>query len=70
MPIINSIVSWLNVKRIYTIDLFKKYPYNVQNETFTRLVDFAQNTEWGKKYGFYDDMTIAEFQSSVPSAVV
>ena len=52
MPIINSIVSWLNVKRIYNIDLFKKYPFNVQNEIFTHLVSFAsRNTEWGKEYG-------------------
>ncbi len=66
MPIINSIVSWLNVKRIYNVDLFRKYPFNVQNEVFTRLVSFAKNTEWGRKFGFHDDMSIREFQTSVP----
>jgi hypothetical protein len=66
MPIINSIVSWLNVKRIYNIDLFKKYPFNVQSEVFTKLISFARNTDWGKTYGFYDDMTIEEFQARVP----
>ncbi|HYW95333.1 MAG TPA: GH3 auxin-responsive promoter family protein [Bacteroidales bacterium] len=66
MPIINSIVSWLNVKRIYTIDLFRKYPYNVQDETFSKLVSFAKKTKWGQLYGFYDDMSIPEFQERVP----
>ncbi len=66
MPIINSIVSWLNVKRIYNIDLFRKYPFNVQNEVFTRLVSFAENTSWGRTYGFYDGMSIEEFQARVP----
>ncbi len=65
MPIINSIVSWLNVKRNYNIDLFRKYPYNVQNEMFTRLIGFAKNTEWGKQHGYYDDMTIEEYQARV-----
>ncbi len=66
MPIINSIVSWLNVKRIYNIDLFRKYPYNVQKETFSRLISFAKETEWGRRYGYYDDMSVEEFQARVP----
>jgi GH3 auxin-responsive promoter len=66
MPIINSIVSWLNVKRIYNIDLFRKYPYNVQKETFSKLVSFAAETDWGLKYNYHDDMSIKEFQEKVP----
>lgn len=66
MPVINSIVNWLNIKRIYDINLFMKYPYNVQKETFTKLISFASETEWGKKYGFHEDLSIEEFQKSVP----
>jgi len=66
MPVINSIVNWLNIKRIYNIDLFMKYPFNVQNETFTKLVSFASETEWGLKYGYHEDMSIEDFQKSVP----
>ena len=66
MPVINSIVNWLNIKRIYNIDLFMKYPFNVQNETFTKLVSFASETEWGLKYGYHEDMSIEEFQKNVP----
>ena len=66
MPVINSIVNWLNIKRIYNIDLFMKYPYNVQKEAFTKLVSFASETEWGIKYGYHEDMSIEEFQKNVP----
>jgi hypothetical protein len=66
MPIINSIVSWLNVKRIYNIDLFRKYPCNVQKEVFSKLISRAIDTEWGQSYGFSESMTIEEFQKNVP----
>ncbi len=66
MPIINSIVNWLNVKRIYNIDLFKKYPYNVQKEVFTKLITFARETEWGERFGYHEKMSIEEFQKNVP----
>ncbi len=66
MPVINSIVNWFNIKRIYSIDLFKEYPYNVQKETFTKLISFASETEWGMKYGYHEDLSIEEFQKAVP----
>lgn len=66
MPVINSIVNWLNIKRIHDIDLFKKYPYNVQSETFTKIITFASETEWGLKYGYHEDMSVEDFQKSVP----
>ncbi len=66
MPIINSIINWLNIKRIYNIDLFKRYPYNVQKETFTRLVSRAMDTNWGKKYAYSEGMRLEEFQRNVP----
>ena len=66
MPIINSIVSWLNIKRIYNIDLFRRYPFNVQKETFNKLISRAADTKWGIKYGYSENMTIEEFQQKVP----
>ena len=36
MPVINSIINWVNFKRIYQIDLFKKHPHEVQREVLTR----------------------------------
>ncbi|MDA3780090.1 MAG: GH3 auxin-responsive promoter family protein [Bacteroidales bacterium] len=66
MPIINSLVSWLNFKRMYQIDLFKKYPYDVQKESLFKLLNRAKDTEWGKKYDYSSIQSIKEFQERVP----
>jgi len=66
MPILNSIINWLNIKRMHQIDLFRKYPFDVQRETMFRLVETARDTEFGKKYGFQDINSIEDFQKQVP----
>mgnify|MGYP001191484482 FL=1 len=66
MQIINSIVTWLNFKRLYQIDLFKKFPYDAQREVLFKLVDQAKDTEFGKKYKFNSIDSIEEFQKHVP----
>ena len=52
MPVINSIINWVNFKRIYQIELFKKHPHEVQREVLFELLDKASNTEFGLKYKF------------------
>ena len=66
MPILTSIISWLNVKRISEIDLMRNYPHNVQEETFTKLISKAQDTEWGKTYNYRSIQSIEDFQKTVP----
>ncbi len=66
MPIINSIVSWLNIKRLHQIDLFRKYPFDVQHEVLLKLIEKAQGTEFGKKYGFSGIKSIRDYQKKVP----
>ncbi|TPE42778.1 GH3 auxin-responsive promoter family protein [Pontibacter mangrovi] len=53
-------------KRIHDIDLFRKYPHEVQLELFQNLISTAKNTEWGKKYGYGDSLSVREFQERVP----
>ncbi|WP_108209944.1 GH3 auxin-responsive promoter family protein [Pontibacter mucosus] len=53
-------------KRIHDIDLFRKYPHEVQLELFQDLISTAKSTEWGKKYGYGDSMSVQEFQERVP----
>jgi GH3 auxin-responsive promoter len=53
-------------KRIHQIELFIKYPINVQLDWFNRLIDTAKNTEWGIKYDFKSIRTIEEFKSRIP----
>ncbi|MBN1143185.1 MAG: GH3 auxin-responsive promoter family protein, partial [Bacteroidales bacterium] len=66
MPILTSIINWLNVKRGHQMDLFRKYPAEVQQDTFQKLISRAEDTEFGRKYGFKDFHTIKDFQDVVP----
>jgi hypothetical protein len=48
------------------MDLFKKYPAEVQLDTFQKLINRAEATDWGKKYRFKSINTIRDFQSAIP----
>ncbi len=63
---LNSIMTWVMRKRIHQIDLFIKYPLEVQNELLSSLVKTAKQTEWGEKYGFGSISTLAEYKERVP----
>jgi len=66
MPVINSIVNWVNFKRIYQIELFKKHPHEVQREVLFELLDKASNTEIGLKYNFRNIHSEKDFREKVP----
>src|ERR1700754_652271 len=66
MPIINSVFTWFMKKRIHQIELFMKYPNEVQEEWFEQLISRAENTEWGKKYGYKSITSLSEFKERVP----
>jgi hypothetical protein len=66
MSIINSIVSWVIKKRVHQIELFMKYPMEVQQEWFKKLIYSAKDTEWGKKYDYKNIHTINDYQKRVP----
>jgi len=62
----NSIFSWIIKKRIHQIELFKKFPIDVQNELFQSLITTSTTTEFGKKYGFKDIVSYNDFRQNVP----
>ncbi|MGQ8337072.1 GH3 auxin-responsive promoter family protein [Sunxiuqinia sp. A32] len=62
MPFLNSIINWVNFKRIYQIDLFRKHPHDVQREVLFDLLKEARDTEWGKKYDFRSIQSESEFK--------
>ena len=66
MPLLNSIISWVNVKRLHQIELFMKYPFDVQQEVFSKLIEQALRTTWGVQYGFDSISSIEEYQERVP----
>ncbi|MDX1279438.1 GH3 auxin-responsive promoter family protein [Oceanihabitans sediminis] len=66
IPIVNSIASWFLKKRFHQIELFLKYPNEVQNELLFSLINTAENTEIGKMYDFKSIKTYKEFAERVP----
>ena len=48
----SSVMSWVMRKRMHQINLFRKYPHDVQAELLFKIVETAKNTDFGKKYGF------------------
>ena len=66
IPLVNSVASWFLKKRFHQIDLFLKYPYDVQNELLVNLLESAKNTELGLKYDFKSIESYREFANRVP----
>ena len=66
MILINSVLNWLIKKRIHQIELFRKYPHDVQAEWFKKLIAAAKDTEWGRKYDYKSIRNTATFAERVP----
>jgi len=66
MSIVNSIFGWFIKKRSHQIELFMKYPHDVQNEWLTKLVDTAKYTDWGKRHGYAQIDSVEQFKRQVP----
>ena len=65
-PLVNSIASWFLKKRFHQIELFLKYPHEVQNEILIDLIQMAKDTEIGKKYDFNSIHNYETFRERVP----
>lgn len=66
IPLFNSIASWLLKKRYHQIELFLKYPGEVQEEVLHQLLEIAEDTELGKKYDFVSISNYETFRDRVP----
>jgi len=66
IPIVNSIASWFLKKRFHQIELFLKYPIDVQEELLHHLLDKAKYTEIGKEFDFASISTYKEFAERIP----
>ena len=66
MGLINSILTWVMKKRIHQIELFKKYPHDVQDELLKKLLQTARGTEYGKKYDFASIDRYEQYHERVP----
>jgi hypothetical protein len=66
MGLINSILTWVMKKRIHQIELFMKYPHDVQDELFKKLIQQGQTTQFGVQYGFADIQSYNQYRDRVP----
>jgi len=66
MSFLNSIITWLMKKRIHEVELFMKYPTEVQQELLEKLLFAARYTEFGQKYHFDEIKDLKTYQERVP----
>ncbi len=66
LPIINSIASWVLKQRIHQIELFLKYPNEVQEELLMNLIRASENTIVGKQYDFVSIKSYNTFADRIP----
>jgi len=65
-PIINSIASWFLKQRIHQIELFLKYPHEIQDELLMNLIRNCEETLIGKKHDFASIKNYRSFSERIP----
>jgi len=68
LQIINSFATWILKKRIHQMELFLKYPHEVQEELLFSLMKSAEGTQIGKKYDFTSIKNYTTFSERIPIA--
>lgn len=66
MAIVNSIINWINYKRIYEIDLYGEHARKIQEEVLSNLLNTACVTEWGEKYDYAGIKSWETYKQRVP----
>ena len=66
LPIINSLATWVLKQRIHQIELFLKYPNEVQEELLMNLIQAAENTCIGKQYDYASINSYQNFADRIP----
>ncbi len=66
MPLLNSVINWINFKRNYQIQLYREHSHDIQHETLLNLLRRARNTRWGEKYSYESISSVEAFQQTVP----
>lgn len=65
MSLLNSIISFPFIRRLSDIELFKKYPAEVQAETFFNLINLASKTAWGQYHDYQPISKTKDFKEAV-----
>ncbi|PHR34298.1 MAG: hypothetical protein COA38_04140 [Fluviicola sp.] len=62
----NTIFAWMMKKRMHQIDLFRKYPFDVQQEIFDRHIVAGKKTVYGTVNNFHSVRSYKDFKAIVP----
>lgn len=62
----NSIFAWVMKKRLHQIDLFRKYPLELQQELFDRMLQNATKTTFTQQFPLAQITDYASFRSTIP----
>lgn len=62
----NSIFAWVMKKRLHQIDLFRKYPLEVQHELFERMLQNAAKTAFTQQFQLAKITDYHSFRSEIP----
>ena len=68
IPLFNSVASWFLKKRIHQMELFMKYPNEVQQELLHGLLNIASKTETGKINDFESIKNYTDFKNRLDPA--
>ncbi|MFO7868464.1 MAG: GH3 auxin-responsive promoter family protein [Bacteroidales bacterium] len=66
MPFLNSIISWVTIKRLQQINWYKTNPQDIQNELLFGLIHDCRETAWGKEYQYDTIESPKDYQKRVP----
>jgi len=66
MAFLNSLITWRMKKRFHQMELFLKFPHEVQGDCLSNLLKIASNTEWGRQYDFESINSYEEFKNRIP----
>lgn len=66
MPILSSIVSLVNTRRVSQIEHFMLNPEEVQKQQLETLIEAAKNTSFGKEFDFKSIKSYEAFSSRIP----
>ncbi len=66
MPLLNSVIKWINIKRNHEIQLYREHPIEIQNEVLVSLLQNAEFTTWGKEHVFSNILSVKDYQNAVP----
>ena len=58
---INTVASWMLKKRIHQIELFEKYPLDVQNEELKKLIQFQKTQNLVSNMSFHQLIIMKPF---------